>query len=314
MSTRDYIGKAPAYQCWDEKAFSFDTLHLHWQAKLLYRALLQAAWHLSTRPDLPANDAQLQNILGVPAEVWTEHKTAVRAMFILDAATNVLWQKRLRADWVRFEGIRKTRSEIGRKGGLARASADAHDDIEQSESKSKAKAEQLLGNSIARKEEKREVKQTELPSHPIAPSGTELQKPAALGRGSIAASVGSPVEAPADERRGSPSAPPKSPMEPHVEENTKVNGNTQGIGQEESDAGVEHLRSIAIELGWQIPMRRDVQVMLGSYSIREIESAMREYDTENSNGVTFAEKLFFADGGGSSVILAQRRRAVEVKS
>jgi hypothetical protein len=98
---KDYIGKAPIYQRWDEKAFAFDTGHMHWTAQLLYRTLLQKAFHLSSRPDLPADDSQLQNILGVPAAVWDEHKAAVRAMFNLDTAVGdgVLWQKRLRNDW-----------------------------------------------------------------------------------------------------------------------------------------------------------------------------------------------------------------------
>jgi uncharacterized protein YdaU (DUF1376 family) len=95
---RDYSGKAPIFQKWDDKSFQYDTAHMHWLAQLLYRSLLQKAFHLSTRPDLPADDAQLQNILGVPADVWNEHKAAVRAMFTLDAA-GLLWQKRLREDW-----------------------------------------------------------------------------------------------------------------------------------------------------------------------------------------------------------------------
>lgn len=95
----DYIGKAPFFQKWDQKAFGFDTAHMHWQARMLYKDLLNKAFHISTRPDLPNDDSQLTNILGIPPEVWAEHKVAVRAMFTLDIETGLLWQKRLRNDW-----------------------------------------------------------------------------------------------------------------------------------------------------------------------------------------------------------------------
>src|ERR1700733_10484340 len=99
MKIKDYAGKAPVYQEWCEKEFAFDTMHMHWIAKLLYKDLLQKASHLSTRPDIPADDTALQSILGVPADVWETHRAAVRAMFTFDADKGVLWQKRLRADW-----------------------------------------------------------------------------------------------------------------------------------------------------------------------------------------------------------------------
>ena len=94
---RDYVGKAPIYQKWDEKAFQFDTAHMHWQARLLFKDLLQKAMHLSTRPDLPDDDEQLINILRVPKEVWDQYKVSVRAMFKSDVG--ILWQKRLRGEW-----------------------------------------------------------------------------------------------------------------------------------------------------------------------------------------------------------------------
>jgi hypothetical protein len=96
---KDYIGKSPIFQKWDEKSFSFDTAHMPWLARLLYKALVNKAFHVSTRPDLPSDDTQLTNILGVPPEVWAEHRTAVLAMFTRDAETGLLWQKRLRNDW-----------------------------------------------------------------------------------------------------------------------------------------------------------------------------------------------------------------------
>jgi hypothetical protein len=110
---KDYSGKAPFYQKWDEKAFSFDTMHLHWQARDLYRHLLQAAWHLPTRPDLPDDDDQLCSILGVPKEVWDTHRAAVRAMLTPEEVNGVrvLLQKRLRLDWGELEEHRQQQTD-----------------------------------------------------------------------------------------------------------------------------------------------------------------------------------------------------------
>lgn len=111
---KSYNGKAPIYQLWSEKDFAFDTMELSWQARLLYRGLLQAAWLLSTRPDLPDNDAQLRNILGgIPESIWNEHREAVRSMFQSDTVNGVavLWQKRLREDWATLEDKRRKRTD-----------------------------------------------------------------------------------------------------------------------------------------------------------------------------------------------------------
>jgi uncharacterized protein YdaU (DUF1376 family) len=107
----DYTGKAPIFQKWDDKAFAYDTMNLHWQARLFYRALLQVSWHLTTRPDLPDDDAQLQHILNAPSDIWDAHKAAVRGMFTRDAETGVLWQKRLRADWAVLVAYREKQRE-----------------------------------------------------------------------------------------------------------------------------------------------------------------------------------------------------------
>jgi uncharacterized protein YdaU (DUF1376 family) len=117
---KDYTGKAPIYQQWCEKEFAFDTMHMHWIARLLFKDLLQKAWHLTTRPDLPADDTELQQILGVPPEVWAEHRAAVRAMFTIYVDKNILWHKRLRAEWATLEDKRRKRSEAGIRSGESR--------------------------------------------------------------------------------------------------------------------------------------------------------------------------------------------------
>jgi hypothetical protein len=70
------------FQKWAERDFRADTTHLHWQARLFYRSLLQAAFFVSTRPDLPDDNDELRRILGgVPDDVWVEHQDEVRKMF-----------------------------------------------------------------------------------------------------------------------------------------------------------------------------------------------------------------------------------------
>jgi uncharacterized protein YdaU (DUF1376 family) len=125
---KDFTGKAPIYQQWGEKDFAFDTMQMHWLGRLLYKDLLTKAWYLSTRPDLPADDIQLQNILGVTPEVWQEHKDAVRAMFTLDVAAGVLWQKRLRNDWRDLYIYRQEQKKRADKGWAARKALQIKDE------------------------------------------------------------------------------------------------------------------------------------------------------------------------------------------
>jgi hypothetical protein len=74
---KNHTGRAPLHQKWVEKDFVVDTLHLHWLARMMDRALFESAWVVSSRPNLPDDDAQLQIIVGVISEVWDEHRAAV---------------------------------------------------------------------------------------------------------------------------------------------------------------------------------------------------------------------------------------------
>jgi uncharacterized protein YdaU (DUF1376 family) len=111
-----FNGKKPVYHQWDEPSFMMDTMHLPWLERLLYRALLQGAFHCSTRPDIPDDDLQLQRMLCIPESVWTEHKADVRAMFQAETVNDkkVLFQNRLRKDWTTLEDMRRKRSEAGK--------------------------------------------------------------------------------------------------------------------------------------------------------------------------------------------------------
>lgn len=272
MSNIDYTGKAPIYLKWDEKSFMYDTMYLPWQARFIYRALLQAAWHLSTRPDLPPDSNSLQNILGVPPPVWLEHEFAVRAMFQIDPITGNLFQKRLRADWAHFEKTRTTRQAAGKKGGDAvKVIAEKSREEKSTElSNSQANAKQMLNPSISSQ------------TITSANSLDEFSDP-----GDMTLSPRSETPDPLS----SPAAGLKPAQERQV------------------NPDVAYLQSIAHELDWRLPYPADVQGLLNDHALPEIEAAMREY-ADNADD-SFAEKQFFADRGGVGIILAMRRRGVK---
>jgi hypothetical protein len=102
------------FQRWHERDFLADTLCIHWQARLFYRALLQAAFLVTTRPDLPDDDDQLRRLLGgIPESTWEEHRVEVLGMFERAevGGVKVLFQKRLRKDWASLEEYRDEQRE-----------------------------------------------------------------------------------------------------------------------------------------------------------------------------------------------------------
>jgi uncharacterized protein YdaU (DUF1376 family) len=152
---KDYTGTAPIYHQWGDKEFMYDTRHMHWQARMMYRELLQAAWHLSTRPDLPDDESVLQNILGVPKEVWEQRRTAVLAMLTHDPATGVLWQKRLRRDWKAVTDYRQKQKDLANRRWSKDAKAmPTHIPTESQEDAKPIPAKQRLGKVRLGKEKK----------------------------------------------------------------------------------------------------------------------------------------------------------------
>jgi uncharacterized protein YdaU (DUF1376 family) len=177
-------GKAPLHQKWVEKEFVFDTMHMHWQARLYYRALLQSAWHLSTRPDLPDDDAQLRSILGgVPEEQWNEHREVVRAMFTAETVNGikVLSQKRLRRDWQTIEEYRERQSALANrrwnKSNKKQAHAKAMPTRMPRQSQANAEAMPSRSRSRSRGIGNENGKREERPNVETAPSPNSNSKP-----------------------------------------------------------------------------------------------------------------------------------------
>ncbi len=125
---KNYAGKNPIYQKWDEAGFTLDTMHLSGQGRLIYRALLQMAWYVSTRPDLPNDELQLQRRLAITSEVWAAHRVEVLEMFGVDASTGVLFHPRLRRDWNELSLYRLKQASNGKKGGRPRQDTQITED------------------------------------------------------------------------------------------------------------------------------------------------------------------------------------------
>lgn len=118
------------FQKWAERDFRADTTHMHWQARSFYRSLLQAAFFVSTRPDLPDDNDELRRILGgVPDDVWVEHQDEVRKMFQCGEVNGVgvLFQNRLRKDWAAIESYREEQRAKATKGWQKRQKGQSKD-------------------------------------------------------------------------------------------------------------------------------------------------------------------------------------------
>ncbi len=280
LQSKDYTGKAPLYQQWSDKEFMYDTRHMNWLAREMYRCLLQSAWHLSTRPDLPDDDNQLQNIIGCPKDVWDEHRDAVRAMLIGETVNgvNVLWQKRLRADWQTIEDYRTTQSDLANRrwnknkklNGNAKADAKGHADVD-------AKADAKAMPAKQRKEKKSKEKKRKAEKR-------EVSFAAADASGNVGI---------------------QNPIPSHL------SALPAGLSTEK-DGGQENITLIqakVFQLVGKTPKAEHVEALLRSYRPLVILEAFKDYVKNLSDDdKAWAEKVFFADGGAAGVILSIRQK------
>jgi hypothetical protein len=115
----------PKYQPWNEEEFWSD-VYVQAMPRIaahLYKALCNAAFFCSTRPLLPASDAELwlhahaENI-----DQWLAHKSVILKRFqvVNVSGRRMLKHKRVAADWERLRTERETLSEHGKKGNEKR--------------------------------------------------------------------------------------------------------------------------------------------------------------------------------------------------
>jgi uncharacterized protein YdaU (DUF1376 family) len=112
----------PLFQPWNDEQFVADfrvrgmTAIQRW----MYRALLQAAFFHETRPYLPNDDDVLWVLAGCESiQQWMENKPAILKCFS-HIEGGLLSNKRLTADWAKFEAEREAYVERGKRSGSAR--------------------------------------------------------------------------------------------------------------------------------------------------------------------------------------------------
>lgn len=125
----------PAYQFWHEGEFWSDeyvSRGMTYMQRHLYRALLQAAFHCSTRPYLPNDDDKLWLLADAGTkENWTQNRDAILVKFELLEDGKLLSHKRLMRDWTKLLEYHNKKATAGAKGGKAKAGkAQSKDDEE----------------------------------------------------------------------------------------------------------------------------------------------------------------------------------------
>ncbi len=281
----NYTGKRPIYQLWDEAGFTMDTLFLDWQSQMMYRTLLQKAWYVSTRPDLPADDDSLARLLGCPIEVWCRYSDTIRPLFTVETVNgnSVLRQKRLFADWSLIETARTKKSDAANKR-WEKESAAVQDKSEakQREDEEKRSKEECIADAVH--------------------LHTDASSPAPLPSVGLAGES-APDAAPTSGRLAAPTS--GIPL-PHAFKASQA---------KQPNPDVQKIQAASFELGWKLPAVRDIEAVLAVAALDNILDAMKEYNGtlgENTADSQFAERRFFVEGGGLSIMTAIENRKVRV--
>jgi uncharacterized protein YdaU (DUF1376 family) len=119
----------PPYQFWHEREFWSDeyvSRGMTYMQRHLYRALLQAAFHCSTRPYLPNDDDKLWLLADAGSkENWMQNREAVLKKFEVSEDGALLMHRRLQRDWILLIEYHTKRVKAGSKGGKAKAKKTA---------------------------------------------------------------------------------------------------------------------------------------------------------------------------------------------
>jgi len=111
----------PPYQFWQEPEFQKDqyvSRILTPMQRGMYRAMLQGAFYLSTRPYLPSDDVKLMALADAGSmENWTANKAAIMVLFqpAKWKGEEVWGHKRLIRDWIKLLAYSKKQSTRRKK-------------------------------------------------------------------------------------------------------------------------------------------------------------------------------------------------------
>lgn len=284
---RDHQGRTPIFFKWSEQAFITDTRCMHWQASLLYRALLQSAWCLSTRPDVPDDDAAIARILSVPEAVWLEHAADVRKMFspLTVDGVRLLRQGRLHREWCVIEAHRAKQTELAnRRWNKTRSengSASASNDGEADEEVEVDGIRKAYAKAYAKAHAKASSSSPSLISSNLSHSSSGKMPDARPAGG-----VSFPAADADVDRTATPAA------------------------KSDDSTDVQRISSLCVQAWDKLPNPVDVRALLAMYPAEVIEQALAHYDYRlESRDRPFAEKAFFADRGCVAVVTAMSREA-----
>ncbi len=121
----------PAYIRWWEDDFwaDRDVIAMTWLQRLLYRALLQAAFFCDTRPFLPDDDEKLWRLAGAKdLGTWRKNQEPILAKFTRfqdEAGMSLLRHKRLEEEWAHILGNSARASRAGEASARAKVARRA---------------------------------------------------------------------------------------------------------------------------------------------------------------------------------------------
>jgi uncharacterized protein YdaU (DUF1376 family) len=143
------------YQPWYHESFMSDprVRRMSSLAAKTYMLLLHEAFVCSTRPNLPDDEDELKLLGWCSDKEWLVVRDPVLGMFAKEEidGQKLLTNKRLTKDWEHLQEIRETRTEAGRKGGLAKASKSQTDASKCQSSFSKQVSKQV-GKQVGKQE------------------------------------------------------------------------------------------------------------------------------------------------------------------
>lgn len=307
----------PLYQPWDEDAFvsSVSVRLMKPIQRWMYRTLLQASFVCPSRPYLPSKDDLLWMMAGCESKKqWDDNKNVVLACFaeINKNGESLLYHKHTLADWKRLIRKREDLAQKGRKGGIAKAKADARAKampVKRSEEKL-SKSEVSEGE-----EDMRAVKQ--IPVTCLQVLGVKAEKWDSVWdevKELVAAfgdfEVNQAFETWAGTRKG-------EALDRPVTEFLKVAlGLLRGDIQVGSNEELVSLNANLTEIGGQPFTGRYYQALaafLKKHPAKEIESAYREFCEGMDDFQRRMAPKNFIEGGAEATILARKNR-VQKKS
>jgi hypothetical protein len=114
--------KPPAMPWYEQDFWSRNTRNMKPLARLMYRSLLQQAWHSDNPPYLPADDQVLMEMADAPtSKMWATHRDSVLARFMKTEDGKWLFHPKSLRQYQEALAKHQHNVNAGRAGGRAKA-------------------------------------------------------------------------------------------------------------------------------------------------------------------------------------------------